>query len=419
MTEGVKTFLKNLLYVGAGTVISAFCTSVVSILGGRWLGPKEYGQFILIQSVAMFLYIPMELGYNTTMLKYISERTDYQRQSNIITGTLLLALLLTAVSFIVYFFIASTLSRLFAIPVNLFYLAVVFAALFVFYSLTTAALRGLNRMLAYAVFQIVFGSVVLLSFLAFILDRQFSFRTMTYPMMLAYGTVIILIFIFFIRKLAKWNFDIALYRMLSRYSLFSVLAGLSYIFYTNIDRIMIGRFLTVADVGIYAAYYTASINIAGLFWNMFNLIFFPTISGYKNKVSIFQKINKFIPYMLALGIPCLFICEYIVLKLYGGKYAPDTFLMLYFSIGSIIIVIDGLYGSLLLAIGLRGARITSFAAVVIAIVNFGLNFILIPKYGITGAIISLVISYSVSIVLKLWIGRDYLRKSTDQETYNV
>ena len=74
MSAGVQAFLKNLLYVGIATVISTLCTSLFSILGGRWLGPEEYGKFILIQSVAMFLYIPMELGLNTAMLKYTSEK---------------------------------------------------------------------------------------------------------------------------------------------------------------------------------------------------------------------------------------------------------------------------------------------------------------------------------------------------------
>ena len=80
---------------------------------------------------------------------------------------------------------------------------------------------------------------------------------------------------------------------------------------------MISRYLTIGDVGIYAAYYTASINVAGLFWGMFNMVYFPTISGYKNKGPVFQKINRIIPYLICLGIPFVFICEVVVLKFYG------------------------------------------------------------------------------------------------------
>ena len=65
------------------------------------------------------------------------------------------------------------------------------------------------------------------------------------------------------------------------------------------------------------------------------------------------------------------------------------------------------------AIGLRGAKIASFAGVAIAVVNAGLNLVLIPKFGIAGAINSLTISYLVSIVIKLCFGRDLMRKGKE------
>ncbi len=413
MSLDVQTFFKNLLFVGVATVISTLCTSIFNILGGRSLGPQEYGKFILIQSVAMFLYFPMELGFNTAMLKYTSEKNDYQRQSNIIKGTLILVVLFTTVSIAFYISIATPLSHLFSISINLFYLAITFAALFVFFTLTTSVVRGLNRMRAYSVLQMVYGAIILISFLVFLFNHRLSFETMVFPMLLAYISVAVSIYFIFIRKLARWKFDISTAKMLWRFSIFSAIGGLSYTFYTNIDRIMIGRYLPVGDVGIYAAYYTASINVAGLFWGMFNMVYFPTISGYKNKGTIFFRINKFIPFLISLGIPFLIICEYIVLKLYGARYSLNIFWILLFSITSICVVVDGLYGWLLQAIGLYGAKICSIAAVVIAVVNAGLNLILIPNFGIAGAIICLMISYMVSIIIKLTWGRSYLLKGEE------
>ena len=202
-------------------------------------------------------------------------------------------------------------------------------------------------MRAYSVFQVIYGIIVLFSFTAFILDRQRSFESMIWSMFLAYGSIIILIFSLFIRKLAKWKFDITTAKMLSKFSFFSAIGGLSYVFYTNIDRIMINKYLPVADLGIYAAYCTASINVAGLLWGMFIMVYFPTISGYENKGAIFQKTNKIIPYLIGLGIPFIFVCEYIVLKLFGVRYSLDIFWMIFFSVASICFVVDGLYGWLL------------------------------------------------------------------------
>jgi O-antigen/teichoic acid export membrane protein len=179
---------------------------------------------------------------------------------------------------------------------------------------------------------------------------------------------------------------------------------------------MIGRFLTVGDIGIYAAYYTASINVAGVFSGIFSLVYFPTISGYENKGPVLHKVNQIIPYLIVAGIPFIFICEYIVLKLYGAKYSLNVIWMLYFSIASICVVIDALYTYLLMAIGLRGARIDSGIAILMAVINAGFNFILIPRYGITGAIICLIFSYTVAISMKFWVTRDYMGKEMDQRS---
>lgn len=413
ISADVHVFLNNILYIGVGTITSTLFVTIFTILGGRILGPEEYGKFALIQSVAMFLYIPMILGFNTAMLKYTSEKPDYQRQTNIIISTYIFVLLLTCASIIVYLVFTPSFSRLFGISTELFYLTVILAALFVFYTLTTSALRGLNRMRLYSIFQIVYGTIILLSFIAFIINRPISYKTMIFPMLLAYGIIIILIFALFLRKPAKYKIDISLTRMLATYAVIDVIGGLSYTFYSNFDKIMINNFLSVADLGIYSAYYAASIGIAGILGGIFNLVFFPTISGYENKSPIFHKINKLLPYLIVLGIPFILICEFIVLKLYGDQYSPNILWMMLFAIASISIVIEGLYNWLLCSIGLRGVRISSFSALLIAAINVGLNYISIPILGISGAVISLIIAYLLSILIKLLIGRNYLRNGID------
>ena len=99
----VEKFIKNLSYVGIGTVIASVFSFTYNVLAGRWLGPSEYGTFTLVQSVAMFLYIPMLLGFHTAMIKYNAEKDDILRQRCIISTTYILVLLFTVVSLLAYF----------------------------------------------------------------------------------------------------------------------------------------------------------------------------------------------------------------------------------------------------------------------------------------------------------------------------
>jgi O-antigen/teichoic acid export membrane protein len=124
---------------------------------------------------------------------------------------------------------------------------------------------------------------------------------------------------------------------------------------------------------------------------------------------VFKKINRVIPYLVVLGIPSLLVCEFIVLKFYGKQYQLNIISMLLFAVTSIFMVIQGTYASLLNSIGTRGAIISSLTAIIAALVNIGLNLVLIPAFGINGAIISLMTSYSAALIVILLFGRKHLR----------
>ena len=367
MSADVQTFLKNVLYVSIGSIISAVFVIIFTILGGRILGPIEYGKFSLIQTVASFLLIPMLLGFATAMLKYSSEKNDFQRQSAIIITTSTLVLLLTTVCIIIFIIFTPWLSKLFAIPMELFHLAIILAVILGFYTIVTSALRGLNMMKEYSIFQIVYGSIMLFSFFIFIIDRRPTFGAMFYPMLITCFICTLAIIVIYIRKFKRWNFESSLVGHLSKYALFSAIGGISVTLYSNVDTIMISRYLNIKDVGIYNAYTTVSIGGTSILFSMFIAVFFPTISRYEKKGIIFKRTNKIIPYIIILGVPFMIMCEFITLKFYGNKYPVDWIWVILASVASIAVVIEGLYTWILNSVGSAGAKISALGAICIAV----------------------------------------------------
>lgn len=398
ISDEVKSFLKNLSYVAVGTLIAALLSFAFNILAGRILGPIEYGKFTLVQSVAMFLYIPMLLGLSTAMVKYSSEKEDFERQSRIISTAFMLVALFIIASVILYFIFASQLSAIFSTPSKLFNLSIILAILFVFYTITTSTLRGLFKMKTLAIFQPIYAAITLFAFLFFILNNLLSFKSMVYSMFLAYGITGTILLVFFLRKYLRFQFDKFWASTLAKYGMFALIGGLSFVFYTNVDKILINRYMTVADVGIYKAYYLASINVAGLFFGIFNTVFFPTASKYKNKGTLFKKINKLIPYLISLGLPFILLCEFIILKLYGGGYPINFLLMLLFAAASILVVWYGLYDWTFCSQGMRGVKLANLGTITIAILNVLLNIYLIPRFGLYGAIGSTTASFAAGIL---------------------
>jgi len=412
MSADVLIFLKNVLYISVGTAVSILFVTIFTIMGGRILGPAEYGKFSLIQSISMFLYIPMLLGYNNAMVKYVSEKEESKRQYTIITTACILVLVLTVISLSIYLFCSRQISNLLSTSNEVIIYSCFFAMLFVFFTITTSIIRGLNKMKTYSFFQSVYAIIILFSFLILIFYKVYSFQSLIYPIFLGYGITSIIILILIFKNDNGYKFDNSWAKILTKYALFSALGGLSFVLYSNVDTIMISKYMIIEDVGIYNAYYTASINVAGVIWGIFLTVYFPAVSRYKNKQLIFLKVNKIIPYIIIGGLPFIMVCEYIMMILYGNKYPINITWIILFAIASILIVIEGIYAWLLASTGPQGAKLVSFASVIAAVVNIGLNITLIPLVGIIGAISSLIICFMFYIILVLLFSKKYFKEVT-------
>ena len=401
ISSEVEKFIKNLSYVGIGTIIASIFSFSYNILAGRWLGPSEYGTFTLIQSVAMFLYIPMLLGFSTAMVKYNAEKIDFLRQRSIISTTYILVLLFTVVSLLVYFIFSKEIMAIFSISNKVFLFAVLFAVLFVFYTLTTGTLRSLHMIRAYSRLMPVYSAILFFAFLVFVFAfKELSFKSPLYSILLAYGVTggIILAFL---RKYLKPEFSREWAHKLHRYSIYSLMGGISSVLYSNIDKIFINKYISVSYVGIYWAYNYSFTTIILLCTTIFVTVFFPVASMCSDKMMLFKRIKKITILVIICGWPIAVSTGYVILKFYGGSYPFDLSLTLLFATAGLCIAIDKLYGQLLSSGGVNGIKVTSFAAIVLALVNVLLNILLIPQFGLNGAVTATIVGYLSSISIML------------------
>jgi O-antigen/teichoic acid export membrane protein len=393
----IEKFIMNLSYLGIGTIIASVFGFSFNILAGRWLGPSEYGSFTLVQSVAMFLYIPMMLGFHSALVKYNTEKIDFLRQRCIISTTFILVSLFTIVSLFIYFIFSEQFMNIFSISKEVFYFALVFAVLFVFYTLMTETMRSLHRMKEYSLFNPIFSIILLCSFLVFILIfKEPSFKSPLFSMFLAYG-ITGGILLAFLRKYLRPEFSWSWAKKLQAFSRYSLISGISFVFYMNFGKIVINMYLPVSNVGIYWAYHYSFTSVIVLLSSIFVTVFFPVASMCQDKGMLFGRINKIVLLLIIFGWPLALVTGFILLKLYGTEYPFDLSLTLLFASAGICLSVDQLYSQLVCSVGVNGAKIESYACVVLAGVNIILNFLLIPIIGLTGAIVATIISYLFKI----------------------
>lgn len=396
MGDEAKNFIKILSYIMLSSGIAAILSMVFNIFAGRTLGPSEYGEFTLVQTIAMFLIVPMTLGFDTAMVKHTAEKNEFENQSSIISTAFILVLIFTLISILIYYLLSFQVSHIFSISTDILYLAIIFAAVSVFSSFATGTLRGLHKMKEYAAFQPLPNIILILAFFAFFFINFISFKSALISMYFSLG-ITGLIMLYAIHKYLKFDFKIYWAKKLVQYGLYASLGGISSVVYGNIDKIIIYKYLTTADIGVYRAYYFASINLVGLFIGMFVAVFFPFVCKYKDKNVILSRANKIVLYLIIFGLPLIILPEFIILKLYGSAYPFNLELAFFFGIGGILTCINSIYAWLMNAIGTQGVKTSTFAAIIMGLADIFLNFWLIPMIGMTGAVIALIISYIIGI----------------------
>jgi len=395
ITDNVELFLKNLGYIALGFGIAKVFTGIFNILAGRILGPGEYGKFALVNSITMFLSLPMLLGITSAMVKYNVEKDDFKRQSTIISTSSILILTFSLFSTLIYFLLKTYFLKLFSTSLSILYLSFFFALVYVFYILATSVLQSLYQMKKRAIVEGIFALILLGTLFFFIYYEEIrSFKAIVFSFYFAYGLSMLFIFSW-IYKYFSLRFDKTWAKRLLKYGSYGTLAGVAAIFLTNIDKVMINKYMTSIDLGIYRAYSVPSLGLAFSFTVMFNTVFFPSASRSKNKMVIWRKINKFSPWLFLIGIPVTASFTFLILKLYGSQYPIDFALLVLFAIVAVILCLESFYSWLIAAVGRHGMKICALAATFSALLNIILNFLLIPLMGLKGAILATLIAYLI------------------------
>lgn len=175
-------------------------------------------------------------------------------------------------------------------------------------------------------------------------------------------------------------------------------------FMSMVDRLLINSFLGAAKTGLYSVAYQFG-NIIGIISSSVNQAFSPwfmqKIQENRQQLSEVYKFAEIaiVGYcFLALGIT-FFSPEVIRIMTplsYHTAWEPILFICFGYVFG-------GLYFFLGMPLWLRKTKFVFIITLVSAIISVGLNYLLIPLYGIIGSGISLCFSLGVSSVLALYL----------------
>lgn len=196
-------------------------------------------------------------------------------------------------------------------------------------------------------------------------------------------------------KLSAWRSRFTRAKTLLKDSWPLILSGLSIMVYMRIDQVMLGQMLGDESVGIYSA----AVRISEVWYFIPMAIVasvFPSIIEAKKKSEAlyYERLQKLLNVMvmlaLAVAIPMTFLSDWVVTLLFGTAYHQAGSVLAVHIWAGIFVFLGVASGTWFLIEGLQ--RYSFYRILSGAVVNVGLNLILIPKFGVIGAAWATVVS---------------------------
>jgi O-antigen/teichoic acid export membrane protein len=168
---------------------------------------------------------------------------------------------------------------------------------------------------------------------------------------------------------------------------------------SNVDVLMIGYFMDPQSVGLYRAVQPLR-QITTFVLVAFTFLFLPIATEYYDNDEI-EALNQLYTvstkWIVAITYPpvllfTLFASD-VVRVLFGADYTAASPALAVLTAGLFLRTLVGLNGDMTKAIG--RPKIELYSVPVAVLFNIGLNFLLIPQYGIVGAALGTVVGYAV------------------------
>ncbi|WP_211307511.1 flippase [Polynucleobacter rarus] len=179
-----------------------------------------------------------------------------------------------------------------------------------------------------------------------------------------------------------------------------MLSSMAIMIYMKIDQIMIGQMIGDQAVGIYTAatrisevlYFLPTTLVASVFPSILN-VKMKSETLYKKHMQRLYDLMVWIS--IAIALPMTFLATPLITLLFGSAYS-EAGMVLAIHIWASIFVFLGVASNQWYLMMNRQTLIMQ-RTLIGAIVNVGLNLLLIPIYGVVGAAIATVISYAIAV----------------------
>ncbi len=398
---GFQKYFKNTgwMFLGQATMIISL---IINIWLARYLGPENFGIMNYVFAFVGLFGFLTNLGINDILVRNLVRQPEKRDEfigtafGLMVAGGIVSFILITVLSFT---FETSPIIRALIIlyattgllsPVNV--ISAYFQATVQAKKNALAQIIGTLVVSVIKIYLIISGQGIIWLVGAFVLD--YIVGTILYIINYRQSNL----------KIRNWKFKKKIAKEFLSASYLLMLSAVTGYLLLKIDQVMVKFFLDETAVGIYAV----AVKLSEVWYFIPGIIcssVFPAIiNAKKTNDDLYKKRLKRLYIFLGstaflIAIPITFLAPLIIKVLFGEAYLAATLVLQ-------IYVWSGI--GFFLGIGINRYFMTEdnlkpifYYSLLAVIINVGLNFILIPKIGLTGAAWATLISYSIGPIIVL------------------
>ena len=403
MSDSQK-LIKNTTIYALGDIIPKLLAFISFPILTRYLTPSDYGIVNYVNTLSTFLIAFGFLCINTYYLVFYYRCTDELERKKLLGNLTSFIILLNVIIVFALLFFGKYLFS--ALGSNISFFPFICIAIFsnffnIFSILPSALYRLLEKPLYLTIINISKGVITLILTMALVVFWNFTALGVLYANLIV-NFIFAFIFLYTTRKHIIWNLSFSQLKTVLAFSLPLVPGTLAYNVTTISDRILIDKYLTLNDLGIYSTAATLALVLSIFSYGAYKA-FEPHIFKNWNQdgfLKSFENIRNGFMYVLLIGAGCLSIFSKEFFQILTDvKYHKAYLYVPLIIIGVYSSSIGMLYSTIITA--KEKTKINSMISITGACISIVLNVMLLPKYGLI--IAALVSSFAMSIMLFIQI----------------
>jgi len=401
--EGFKKYLRNTGWIFLGKIFSLIVSFFVMAYVARYLGPSNYGLLsYAVSFVGLFSFIA-NLGIDQIVyreiIRYPEKRNEYLGTSfflKIMGGILAFLSVLITVLILQQENTTNILILLIAF-------AFIFQSFYVINGFFGAQL--LSKYPTIASICVIFILSVIKIILVLSGKGIIYFSAVYLLESILYALSFLLIYKIFKQSILSWRFNKNMAKQILRDSWPLLFVSVFALIYSRFDQIMVKHMINQTAVG----FYDVAVRVAEVWYFIPGLITASLVPAIVNAKKINEIVYKkrlkdlllliFI-ISVAISLPIFLLAKPIISIFFGSAYLPAISVLQIYVWAGIGLAIAEVVNQYLITENFT--KIFFISSCIGMILNLTLNFVFIPLYGINGAAIATLVSYS-SLPVTIWI----------------